>query len=228
MFGTALSQVGFGTATRGNGEKGRSPPSEYQEKYLYALNGRIVIAGRCGIVKELRHHFAMVTPQQGTLLIAQLDFAIGINDSSHMRVAGIAVDSAVAESHPGQSFWKNTVEELHAKTVRVLAFKDSAECFQEALRKKMQNTQISNVCGRGPSFFVLGPVQSVGDRHKKMWTYRPDDGMDSSMKWPSIGMVKLKLSHTEIEQTKSTFVFIGSLTPRRSSQSMIHRKRRRV
>ena len=96
-LGKALSKASFGTATRGNGETGRSPPCEYQEKYLYAIHGSIVIAGRYGIVKDLRHHLAMDVPQRGTMLIAQLDYSIGIADALHMRVAAIAANSTVVE-----------------------------------------------------------------------------------------------------------------------------------
>jgi hypothetical protein len=231
-LGTALSQPSFGSPTRGDGVKGRSPPSEYQEKYLYVIHNEIVIAGRYGVVKELRHNLAKECPQRGTILIAQLDFAIGIQDSLHMRVAAISTNSTVVERPEGQRFWNGTVQELLDKSVRVLVFKDSAEQFREALRQKTSSTQISNVCGRAPSFFVLGPVDGVWAKDKRqsrnMFSiYTPEDKEDMTRKWSSIGLMKLKDSHTEIEKTKCTFVFVGSETSRRSPQKFLERKVKR-
>ena len=230
-LGTALMQRSFGLPTRGHGEKGRSPPGEYQVKYLCVISGPIVIAGRDGIVKDIRPDVEKDTPERGKLFIAQLDFKVSIEDSLHMRVAGIAANSAVAERPEGLAFWNATVQELLDKSVRVLVFKDSAEHFREALRQKMQNTQISNVCGRGPSFFVLGPVDGVSAkdpaRRKNMFTFHTGEGLDMTSNWSSIGLVKLKDSHTEIEKTKCTFVFVGSSTPRRSPAKFLERKVKR-
>jgi len=229
-LGTALHQASFGIPTRGNGVTGRRPPTEYQEKYLYAVHGRIVIAGRHGIVKKLRHELAMDCPQRGTMLIAQLDFVVGIEDSLHWRVAAIATDSTVVERPEGLTFWNTTVQELVDKSVRILVFKDSAEQFREAMRHRMQNTQISNVCGRGPSFFLLGPVGDVmantRSKLKNIFTiYAAEDGVDMTSKWSSIGVMKLKDSHTEIEKTTCTFVFAGSETSRRSPATLLARKK---
>ena len=228
-LGTALNQASFGNPTRGNGETGRSPPSEYQEKYLYAVHGRIVIAGRYGIVKEIHHHLAMDCPQGGTMLIAQLDFVVGIEGSLHMRVAAIAADSTVVERPEVLTAWNATVQELLDASVRVLVFKDSAEQFLEALRQRMQSTQISNVCGRGPSFFVLGPVDGVWAKEstklKNMFTiYAAEDGVDMTSKWSSFGLMKLKDSRYKIEKTTCTFVFVGSETSRRSPATFLKRK----
>ena len=108
-------------------------------------------------------------------------------------------------------------------------FKDSAEQFREALRQRMKSTQISNVCGRGPSFFVLGPLDGVwvSDKAKlkNMFTINtPEDKVDMTSKWSSFGVMKLKDSHTEIEKTTCTFVFVGSETSRRSPAKQLERK----
>ena len=163
------------------------------------------------------------------MLIAQLDFTVGIEDSLHMCVAAIAADSAVVERPEVLAFWNATVQELLDKSVRVLVFKDSAEEFREALRQKIVSTQISDVCGRGPSFFVLGPVDGVRAKDetklKNMFTIYPAEGrMDMSSKWSSIGLMKLKDSHTEVEKTTCTFVFVGSETSRRSQAKYFERK----
>lgn len=57
-----LSQEAFGSATRGDGEKGRS--CSY-EKYLYVIRGTILVAGRCGIVKDVLTCFTMETLRKG-------------------------------------------------------------------------------------------------------------------------------------------------------------------
>ena len=123
-MGKALSQEAFGLATRGNGEQGRSCSVEYQEKYLYALKGRIVVVGRCGIVKDVLTDFTMETPPDGHMLIAQVDFSVGVSDTVHMRVAGIAVDSTVVERPRGINSWTRAVQELSEKSVRVLVLED--------------------------------------------------------------------------------------------------------
>ena len=128
----------------------------------------------------------------------------------------------------GHAFWNATEQELLDKSVRVLVFKDSAEDFWVALGQKMQNTQISNVCGRGPSFFVLGPVDGVRAsdpaKPRNMFTIYPEGVPDLTLKWGKIGLVKLKESHTEIEKTTCTFVFVGSETSRRSPQGYFKRQ----
>ena len=91
------------------------------------------------------------------------------------------------------------------------------------LRAKMQHTQIANVCGRGTSFFVLGPVAKTTGPPNKMFTMHPD-GKDWSSKWPELGEVKLKVSHTQDENTEKTLVYVGSKTCRRSPQAVVKRK----
>ena len=80
----------------------------------------------------------------------------------------------------------------------------------------MQITQISNVCGSRPSFFVLGPVKKKAGKCEKMLTHIPEEGMDATSKWPSVGMVKLKFPPFEIEKTTWTLVYVGSENSRRS------------
>jgi hypothetical protein len=113
--------------------------------------------------------------------------------------------------------------------VRVLVYKDSSDDFRETLRQRIVSTQISEVCGRGPSFFVLGPCGGVWGKDartlRKMFTYYPPEGsMDMSSKWASLGMLKLKDSHTQVEKTTCTFVFLGSETSRRSQAKYFERK----
>ena len=239
IFGTALNKDGFGIPTRGDGVKGRSPPSEYQEKYLYVIAGRIVIAGRQGVVKDIRHHLALDCPGRGKMVIAQLDFTIGIADTLHLRVAAIAANSAVAVADDDtlplgekERFWNSAVAELLNTTVRVLVYKDSSDEFRETLRQRIVSTQISEVCGRGPSFFVLGPCDGVRGKErrtaKKMLTYYPAEGtMDMSSKWPSLGTLKLKECHTTVVGSTCTFCFLGSETSRRSEAKAMERKVKR-
>ena len=102
-------------------------------------------------------------------------------------------------------------------------FKDSSEHFLNTLGKKMQHTQISNVCGRGASSFVLGPVGKTTGGAKHMFKYYPEEE-DSSRRWSVVGAVKLKVSHTEVENAMCTFVFIGGSVARRSPQAIEERK----
>ena len=117
------------------------------------------------------------------MLIAQLDFAAGISDSVHIRVAGIAVDSTVVERPKEIDSWKRAVRELHEKTVRVLVFKDSSEHFLNALGEKMQHTQIPNVCGRVASLFVLGAVDKTSGEATHMFTYHPEEDSSRGGRW---------------------------------------------
>jgi len=50
------------------------------------------------------------------------------------------------------------------------------------------------------------------------------DGKDWSEKWPTVGEVKLKDSHTQDEHTTKTLVYVGSKTCRRSSESKDKRR----
>ena len=79
----------------------------------------MVVVGRHGIVNDLRHHQAMDTPQLGTMLICQLDFAVGIGDSTHIRVAAIVADSTVVDRPEGAALWRPFVDLLFAKAVRL-------------------------------------------------------------------------------------------------------------
>ena len=96
-------------------KKGRSCSDDYQEKYVYVIRGRIVVAGRCGIVKGVLTAFTMETPQDGHMLIAQVDFSVGVSDTVHMVVAGIAVDSTAVERPRGSNSWTRVVQELNEK-----------------------------------------------------------------------------------------------------------------
>ena len=116
--------------------------------------------------------------------------------------------------------------------VRVLVYKDSSDEFRETLRQRIVSTQISEVCGRGPSFFVLGPCDGVRGKErrtaKKMLTYYPAEGtMDMSSKWPSLGTLKLKECHTTVVGSTCTFCFLGSETSRRSEAKAMERKVKR-
>ena len=221
----ALSAEGFGTVTRGDGEKGRPSSDSYQVQYLCAYHGKMVVAGRQGIVTEVRRYLVMDNPQLGfSMLICQLDFAVGIGDSTHIRVAAIVADSTVVERPEGAALWRPFVDELLAKSVRVLVFKDSDEHFRKTLNGKMRNTQISKVCGPGPAFFVLGPVQHViGDRNN-VFTYDSSEAGDSSIRWPVVGEVKLKPPwSSQVANTTLTFVIVGG-SPCRRSQGAFERR----
>ena len=94
----ALNQAGFGSPTRGDGEKGRSPPDAYQVNYRVAVHGPIVIAGRSSLVEALCVQDAVTTNQAGGyMLVAQLDFVSSIDAVLHMRVAAIVTNSTVVE-----------------------------------------------------------------------------------------------------------------------------------
>ena len=235
LLGVALRKEGFGSPTRGNGEKGRSPPDQYQETYVTAVHGPIVIAVRSSIVKSLGKQSVTSRSDLGVyLLIAQLDFRVSIAEVLHMRVAAIVTDSAVVERgknrcENGLAFWNDVVHELYENTVRVLVFKDSAEQFREALQKKMQHTRVSNVCGRGPSFFVLGPLDNVvfesRQQVKKFFTLDPTKE-DTTKKWASISSLKLKKCNTPFEKSTRTFVFLGSEASRRSGPKHAEREKK--
>ena len=161
------------------------------------------------------------------MFICQLDFAVGICDSTHIRVAAIVADSTVVERPEGAALWKPVVDVLFAKTVRVLVFKDSAEHFRNTLNEKMTNTQIAKVCGPVPSFFVLGHVQKMKGDPQKVFTYYLAVAGDASEKWPVIGEVKLKppvkLKHQVIANSTCTFVIVGG-SPCRRSQGAFERR----
>ena len=128
-----------------------------------------------------------------------------------------------------QGLWNDVVNELIDKSVRVVVFKDSAEHFRNALGQKVGHTQISNMCGSGPSFFLLGPVASLwckdqGEQKNIVTVHPPGDNEDMAAKWATFGILKLKVSHTVIENTMSTFVFFGSEKSRRSPAKVLERK----
>ena len=95
--------------------------------------------------------------------------------------------------------------------------------------QKVGHTQISNMCGSRPSFFLLGPVASLwckdqGD-HRNINVYHPPGGKeDMAAKWATFGILKLKVSHTTIEKTESTYVHFGSEKSRRSAEKVLERK----
>ena len=159
------------------------------------------------------------------MVIAQLDFTVSIEGVLHMRVAAIVTDSAVVE-HGNErrdsdvvAFWKGCVDDLCKLSVRVLVFKDSAETFREVLHKKMQHTQVSDVCGRKPSFFVLGPLDRVlSQQAKQFYT-----SCDPTSNWGSISSLKLKQCKTTFEKSTRTLVFLGSDVTRRSWQKRAER-----
>ena len=161
------------------------------------------------------------------MVIAQLDFTVSIDGVLHMRAAAIVTDSTVVE-HGNErrdsdvvAFWKNCVDELYTLSARVLVFKDSAPTFREVLHKKMQHTQVSDVCGRMPSFFVLGPLDRVlSQQAKQFYT-----SCDPTRKWGSISSLKLKQCKTKFEKSTRTLVFLGSEVSRRSGQKIADREK---
>jgi len=172
---------------------------------------------------------AMDVPQRGSMLIAQLDYSIGIADALHMRVAAITVNSTVVERPEYEGLWSDVVNRLIDTSVRVVVFKDSAKHFRNALGQTVGHTQISNMCGSGPSFFLLGPVASLwckdqGEHENIVEVHPPGDNEDMAAKWATFGILKLKVSHTNIEKTMSTYVFCGSEKSRRSPAKVLERK----
>ena len=75
------------------------------------------------------------------------------------------------------------------------------------------------MCGSRPSFFVLGPVDKLVDKFNKMSMHIPEEAMDATFKWGTVGMVKHKYPHTEMENTCCTLVYVGSSHARRSSEA---------
>ena len=78
----------------------------------------------------------------------------------------------------------------------------------------------------------LGPLDSVWvsetAKLKNVFIINtPEDKVDMTSKWSPFGVLKLKDSHTAIENTTSTFVFVGSETSRRSPPALLKRKLRR-
>ena len=134
----AICRPSFGTRTHGNG--GRSSKEEYQEEFLYCARGKIVVAGRKGMVKHVSIKLVKDSPLNGMLLVADVDFSVGIQECLNMRVAAIMAESTVVESDDGAKDWSEIVEELLRKSVRVLVFKDSAEDFRNALLRSMHHT----------------------------------------------------------------------------------------
>ena len=129
----ALQKPGFGTPTRGDGEKGRSTPEEYQEEYIASHDGPVVIAGRKSMVKTISSVQGIEAALEGVrLFIVQLDFIVSVDDVLHMRVAAIVTNSTVverAEKGDGEllSFCDRAVEDLYKWSVRVLVYKDSGK-----------------------------------------------------------------------------------------------------
>ena len=135
----AFGKDPFGTCprrTHGNGER---PPKElYQEKFLYCYHGRIVVAGRSGMVKDVTVKSVTKTPLKGYMLIAEVDFSVGVHNALQMRVVAIVAESTVVEKDDIVKDWTCNVEELLQRSVRVLCFKDSEEDFRNTLLRWMQ------------------------------------------------------------------------------------------
>ena len=106
--------------------------------------------------------------------------------------------------------------------MRVLAFKDSPAELHKSMAKEMQYTQISRVCGTGPSFFVMGPVTKLSGDRTNISTVYPSD-RDQSSSWPPIGEIKVKNSAVVEEDTTKTQVFMGGRVCRRAPEA-IHRR----
>ena len=233
----ALKAPGFGTSTRGDGEKGRSTPEEYQEEYIASRDGPVVIAGRKSMVKTISTVQGIEAALEGVrLFIVQLDFIVSVENVQHMRVATIATNSTVVERRREGSealppLWTFVVDELHKHSVRVLVYKDSEDGFRRLLLKKMQYTYISNVCGgTTPSFFVLGPVKNKKVQNQpgaKMQSVAPAQKDDQTKKWSSFSFLKLKGCNTRIEESTKTFVHLGSKACRRTETALAKRNEKR-
>ena len=77
-LGARLSEATFGTPTRGNGVKGRSPKEEYQERLNWISHQKILVAGRGGIVKGINNEGEWKTPCGGSMFMAEIDFGIDV------------------------------------------------------------------------------------------------------------------------------------------------------
>ena len=142
----------------------------------------------------------------------------------NLRVAAITADSTVVErKKQDTALWQKLVDELIEKSVRVLVYKDSSEVFRNTLHRSMQNTQISNVCGPGPSFFVLGPVgKATTKTSKKIFTFNATVE-DKTQRWPTLEEAKLKELKLREAGTNNTLVYIGSTAARRTPEQLARR-----
>ena len=100
----ALSKKGVDNAPRGDGGKGkgrgdkggdgghaRASKEEFQVKFDCAQKEDLIIAGRSGIVKEVEMKECLLTPLGGWLLVAEVSFAVAVQQMLSFRVATIGL-----------------------------------------------------------------------------------------------------------------------------------------
>ena len=78
------------------------------------------------------------------------------------------------------------------------------------------------VCGRGPSFFVLGSVGKATGNEKNLFTYYAKDANLTSG-WPTVRWMKLKVLMVEEDQAHTKKTFVGSIASRRQPKALAHR-----
>ena len=227
-LGELLSERSFGTALRGyGGEGGRSSEEDYQERFRWFSRGKILVGGRDGFVKEITNKGEWKTPRNGKMVVADIDFVVDVQGMMNMRVAAIVDDSTVVERrHRDLETWNLLGEELLLKTVRVVAYKDSADGFLNMLRDKCKHVQVSNMCGRQASLFVLGPIGKTKPQfHKNLCSYNVTE-TDRTERWTKIQEVKLKMMQQREACAISTVVILGSNQGRRGVEGLERRHKR--
>ena len=91
------------------------------------------------------------------------------------------------------------------------------------LQAKCKNLQVSNMCGRQPSFFVLGPVGQTSPKyHKNLFTFNAAE-TDRTIRWTKIEEVKLKTLEQREACALSTVVVLGSKQARRGVEGLAKR-----
>ena len=182
--------------TRGDGKKGggkgkRAGADQFQVQYMCECEGTCIVAGRRGIVKNIkRDEYVELPPEDpsgGMLLIATVHFGVAVMGIMSMSVA--VLDVQVRGSGPevcelpaeeaSPSPWADTTEKLALHNVRVLAgeFAAKGPSVVEAIRQSVRMTPAAVDLRKGnpdlmvhgadtlwmasSAMFILGPVLSV-------------------------------------------------------------------
>jgi hypothetical protein len=149
MMKDALESEGVGTAPScgdgerrgdGGGDKGkgkkRKNPTEFQAKFHVIMQDEILIAGRVGIVREVRIWEVVPTPGEGTLLIADVGLSVAVQQMLSIKVAALCVRKHERSAY-AKAEWQKVAQTVVSKSVRLIAgeFEETIFVFTQALRK---------------------------------------------------------------------------------------------
>ena len=233
----------------------RRGPEYFQAQFDCVSYDDVIIAGRLPITREVGITDILITPDGGSVLIAEVGYHVSIQGQLTMRLAAFGK----SDPHRGSGeSWDTVIAALVKRSVRLMAgrFIDAQslgnacpfQAFLAAARSRMEVKVCAFVISidfanhtpvyeddmvkmSASAVCVLGPVGDISMlEYNGSGSLVESDGAlsnlnDDSRGWPFIPCVKQKRTQKAFPYTQKVLLYIGSST---SNRSLAGRRRREL